>query len=71
MDKFYEWLETKYKITADKRLEMMTQSYIGFMIEFISEHFNCKEIDINRNDGENMYITTYNLLKCEIEKKTK
>lgn len=71
MDKFYEWLETKHKITADKRLAMLTQSYIGFMIEFISEHFNCKEIDINRNGEENMYVTTYDLLKREIEKKTK
>lgn len=71
MDKFYEWLETKYKINADKRIEMLTQSYIGFMIEYISEHFNCKEIDINRNGEENMYVTTYNLLEKEIIKKSK
>lgn len=71
MDKFYEWLEAKYKINAEMRTQFLTQHYIGFMIEFISEHFNCKEIDVNRVDEENMYITTYNLLEKEIIKKTK
>lgn len=71
MDKFYEWLETRYKINADKRIEMMTQHYIGFMIEFISEHFNCKEIDVIKEENVLMYLTTYNLLKKEIDKRTK
>lgn len=70
MGKYYDWLNEKYKITPDNLLSFQTQMLIGYMIEFIHEKFNCKEIDIHAEEGKSMYETTYELLEKEINKRT-
>lgn len=75
MKQFYDWLNEKYGITLSDitsfshKSECKHQIFIGYMIEFIHEKFNCKEIDIHAEKGKSMYETTYELLEKEINKR--
>lgn len=71
MKQFYDWLNEKYNITEKSIVSPLgSQMYIGYMIEFLHEKFNCKEIDVHAEEGKSMYETTYELLEKEINKRT-
>ena len=56
MKQFYDWLIEKLKVIPDDLLSWKTQMLIGYMIEFLHEKFNCKEIDIHAEEGKSMKL---------------
>ena len=70
MEKFYEWMKTEHNMSGGA-LPFKTQALIGYMMQFLHEKYNCKEIDFLTKENESIYVTAYDFLKREIEKRTK